>query len=170
MDSDETFAPLDATGGERRRCKRALEEVRLSPRRTTSQLTPPPDPLSLRRGFALLAAIVAVGSVNPPVKRCVNDPAVTRLPSPTELAAFTSATSNRVSDFFKLIFVHICRPAWSSIVQEWSHRPLLLQNGGQRCRFRGAAVGAEWDGKRRETSGHVTCEFYEAEEEILFSS
>lgn len=53
-------------------------------------------------------------------------------------------------------------------MQEWSHAPPPLQNGGQRCRFRSAAAGAEWDGKRRETSGDVTCEFDEAEEEILF--
>lgn len=61
-----------------------------------------------------LAAAVAVGSVNPPVKRCVNDPAVTRLPSPAELAAsrrfhlhHLKQSLQRRGDFFKLIFVHI---------------------------------------------------------------
>lgn len=55
-------------------------------------------------------------------------------------------------------------------MQEQSHRRLPPQNGGQRRRFRGAAVGAERDGNGRETSRDVTCEFYEAEEEILFYS
>lgn len=52
-------------------------------------------------------------------------------------------------------------------MQERSHRASC-------CRTQVSAVAsaaaAEWDGKRRETSRDVTCEFYEAEEEILFSS
>lgn len=178
--------PLDATGGERRRPERALEEVRLEgflregrlhhkPSGVRSQLTSPQRLHSEASPCSPPAAVV-VGSVNPPVKRCVKRP---RRDPPAESRRARRSSFHlrhhkqslqRRADFFKLIFVHIWRAARSSIMQEWSHRPLLLRNRGQRRRFRSAAVGTEWDGRRRETSRDVTCEFYQAEEEILFCS